>query len=110
MRAVSPSDRLGLVPPPGIALVLAEMVVARLRDRRRYCPRDTLTSLALGFGSTVAGALSLGVIYAAADWLWQFRLITVPWTWWAFALCFVADDQTGMPHAMMGMVKIVTLY
>ncbi|WP_114227446.1 MULTISPECIES: sterol desaturase family protein [Sphingomonas] len=78
--------------PGFIALVLAEMVVARLRDRRRYCPRDTMTSLGLGFGSTIAGALSLGAIYAAASWLWRFRLLDVPWTWWAFVLCFVADD------------------
>ncbi|URD60253.1 sterol desaturase family protein [Sphingomonas sp. KRR8] len=78
--------------PGFILLVLAEMVVARLRDRRRYCPRDTLTSLALGLGSTVAGSLSVGAIFAVASWLWQFRLVTVPWSWWAFALCFVADD------------------
>jgi len=25
-------------------------------------------------------------------------------------LCFVADDQTGMPHAMMGMHKVVVLH
>jgi hypothetical protein len=23
--------------------------------------------------------------------------------------CFIADDQTGMPHAVMGMHKVVTL-
>ena len=78
--------------PGFIALVLAEMLVARARDRRRYCPRDTLTSLMLGFGSTVAGALTIGAIYAAATWVWQFRLVTVPWTWWAWILCFVLED------------------
>jgi len=78
--------------PGFILLILAEMIVVRLRDRRRYCPRDTMTSLGLGFGSTIAGALSVGLIYAAANWLSQFRLMSVPWTWWAFALCFVADD------------------
>ena len=42
--------------PAFVVLVLAEMLVARARDRRHlYCPRDTLTSLALGLGSTVAG-------------------------------------------------------
>ena len=34
--------------PGFILLVLVEMIVARLRDRKRYCPKDTLTSLALG--------------------------------------------------------------
>jgi len=78
--------------PAFILLVLAEMVVARLRNRRGYCPRDTLTSLGLGFGSTVAGALSIGLVFGVATWLWQFRLLDVPWTWWAFVGCFVLDD------------------
>ncbi len=78
--------------PGFIALVLAEMLVARARDRRRYCPRDTLTSLMLGFGSTIAGGLTLGIVYALATWLFQFRVATIPWTWWAWVLCFVLED------------------
>jgi len=78
--------------PGFIFLVMVEMIVARLRDRRRYCPKDTLTSLALGFGSTIAGLLSGGLIVALALWLHQFRLLDVPYAWWAFVLCFVLDD------------------
>ena len=37
-------DPVDLAVPAFILLVFVEMVVARLRDRRRYCPRDTLTS------------------------------------------------------------------
>ena len=78
--------------PGFILLVLVEMIVARLRDRRRYCPKDTLTSLALGFGSSVAGILSAGLIFALAVWVHQFRLLDIPSVWWAFVLCFVLDD------------------
>ena len=78
--------------PGFIFLVMVEMIVARLRDRRRYCPKDTLTSLALGFGSTIAGLLSGGLIVALAFWVHQFRLLDVPYAWWAFVLCFVLDD------------------
>jgi sterol desaturase/sphingolipid hydroxylase (fatty acid hydroxylase superfamily) len=33
-----------------------------------------------------------GVFIALYMGLWEFRLFDVPWTWWAFALCFVLDD------------------
>ena len=89
MNLPNPVD---LAVPGFIFLVMAEMIVARLRDRRRYCPKDTLTSLALGFGSTIAGLLSGGLIVALAFWLHQFRLLDVPYAWWAFVLCFVLDD------------------
>ncbi|WP_414903384.1 sterol desaturase family protein [Sphingomonas flavalba] len=68
------------------------MLVARLRDRRRYCPRDTLTSLMLGFGSTVAGALSAGAVFWLAVQVWQLAPVHIPYVWWAWALCFVLDD------------------
>ena len=75
-----------------ILLVFVEMVVARLRDRRRYCPKDTLTSLGLGFGSSIAGVLSGGLIFALAVWVHRFSLVEIPYAWWAFVLCFVLDD------------------
>lgn len=78
--------------PVFIALIFAEMLVARARDRRRYCPKDTLTSLLFGFGSTVAGALSAGAVFTLATWLYQFRLATIPYSWWAWPLAFVLDD------------------
>ena len=75
-----------------VALVLAEMLVARIRDRSRYEPRDTLTSLALGLGSTVAGVLSAGAVFAVATWLYRFRLFDIGWQWYWFVIAFVADD------------------
>ena len=89
MNLPNPVD---LAVPGFILLVLVEMIVARLRDRRRYCPKDTMTSLALGLGSTIAGVLSGGLVFALAVWLHQFRLLDVPWVWWAFVVCFVLDD------------------
>jgi sterol desaturase/sphingolipid hydroxylase (fatty acid hydroxylase superfamily) len=78
--------------PGFVVLILAEMLVARTRDPSRYEPRDTLTSLLFGFGSTIAGALSAGAVFAAYSWLYQFRLVTIPYAWWAWPLCFVLDD------------------
>ncbi|MDE0879816.1 MAG: sterol desaturase family protein, partial [Sphingomonas bacterium] len=78
--------------PGFVLLVLAEMVVARIKRRDRYEPRDTLTSLALGLGSTVAGALSAGAVFALATWVWQFRLLDIGDHWYWFVVAFVADD------------------
>ena len=78
--------------PGFIALVLAEMIVARIKDRARYEPKDTLVSLALGLGSTVAGALSVGLVFALSLWVWQFRLFDIGYAWYWFVLAFVLDD------------------
>ena len=78
--------------PGFVLLILAEMLVWRARDRRRYEPRDTLTSLALGLGSTVAGLLSGGLVFGMAMWVHQYRLFDIGYAWYWFAVAFVLDD------------------
>ena len=82
--------------PLFVALVLAEMLWAWKQSPRSYEPRDTLTSLAFGLGSTVAGALAGGVFLALFLWTYQFRIFDFGpqwWTvWWAWPLSFVLDD------------------
>jgi sterol desaturase/sphingolipid hydroxylase (fatty acid hydroxylase superfamily) len=78
--------------PGFILLVVLEMLWARKNAPEKYEPRDTLTSLALGTGSTVAGALTGGVVSIAALWLYDHRLFEIGWIWWAWPLCFVLDD------------------
>jgi sterol desaturase/sphingolipid hydroxylase (fatty acid hydroxylase superfamily) len=82
--------------PGFVLLVLLEMVWAWKRRPEAYEPRDTLTSLAFGLGSTVAGLLTGGLFLALFLWTWQFRLFDFGpqwWTvWWAWPLCFVLDD------------------
>ena len=50
--------------PAFIILIVAEMLWARRRAPEKYEPRDTLTSLALGTGSTVAGALTGALVFS----------------------------------------------
>lgn len=82
--------------PLFVALVLAEMLWAWKQSPQSYEPRDTLSSLAFGLGSTVAGALAGGAFLALFLWTWQFRVFDfgVQWwtVWWAWPLCFVLDD------------------
>lgn len=85
-------DPVDLAIPAFVALVLAEMIAARFRDRRRYCPKDTLTSLGLGLGSTIAGVLSAGLVFALAVWVHQFAVFEISWDWYWFVIAFVLDD------------------
>lgn len=85
-------DPVKLAIPAFVLLILLEMWLTKRRGRGRYDWRDAGTSLTLGFGSTIAGALTGGAVLAISLWAFQFRLFDVPWAWWAFALCFVADD------------------
>jgi len=64
--------------PGFVLLVVVEMIWARRMRRDAYEPRDTLTSLVFGLGSTVAGVFSAGLVFAAFLWVWQFRLFGLP--------------------------------
>ena len=93
MRAeLSLPDPVQLAVPAFVALIVLEMVLTRRTGRGRYDWRDAGASLTLGLGSTVAGALTAGAVLAMALWLYGYRLFEIPFSWWAFALCFVLDD------------------
>ena len=81
-----------LAVPAFIVLMIAEMLAIRFGARGDYDWRDTAASLAMGFGSTLAGALTLGAVVAVGSALGQFRLFDVPETWWAAAIAFVLYD------------------
>jgi sterol desaturase/sphingolipid hydroxylase (fatty acid hydroxylase superfamily) len=83
---------VSLAVPGFVLLVVLEMIWARRKSPYAYEPRDTLISLAMGLGSNVAGLLTAGLVGAVYFGLTQYRLFDVPWTWWAWGLCFVLDD------------------
>jgi sterol desaturase/sphingolipid hydroxylase (fatty acid hydroxylase superfamily) len=89
MFAMSPVD---YATPFFILLILIEIAWARRRAPASYEARDTLVSLAMGLGSTVAVAAAAGFVTAAALWLYQYRLLSIGWQWWAWIACFVLDD------------------
>ena len=78
--------------PGFVLLVLIEMIWARAKAPDKYEPRDTLVSLAMGLGSTVAGLLTAGLIGGLVYGLYQYRLFDIGWQWWAWIACFVLDD------------------
>ena len=78
--------------PAFVLLILIEMIWAKRRAAEKYEAADTLTSLAFGLGSTVAGLFAGGAIVAVALWVYDARITTIPFTWWAWGLCFLLDD------------------
>lgn len=78
--------------PGFVLLVLLEMLWAWRKSPDSYEPRDTLTSLAMGLGSTIAGLLTAGLVGSAFAAVYQYRLFEIGWAWWAWAACFILDD------------------
>ena len=85
-------NAVALATPAFVVLVAAEMVAVRCGARGDYDWRDSATSLLLGLGSTLAGALFGASVVALYAWVWQFRVWNISDTLLTGALCFVLDD------------------
>jgi sterol desaturase/sphingolipid hydroxylase (fatty acid hydroxylase superfamily) len=88
---------VAIATPFFVLLIVVEMIIARfgggrLRGRARFETADTLTSLTMGFGSSLAGALTAGAVASAGYFVYQYRLFEIGWGWHVFAIAFVLDD------------------
>lgn len=82
-----------LAVPAFTILILAEMIIGWKSGRARYEGKDTMTSMLMGLGSTVAGALSAAFLIGISYWVWQnFAIFDMGTALWVFALAFVLDD------------------
>ena len=88
-----PFDPVTYAIPVFIALILGELLWSRRTGARHaYEWRDTGTSLAIGLGSTVAGALTGGLTAAMLAGAHDMSPFSLGWAWWLWPLCFVLDD------------------
>ncbi len=88
-----PFDPVAYAIPVFVAMILGELVWSRVRGAgHAYEWRDTGTSLAIGLGSTVAGAATGGLTAAMLAWAHALSPLSIGWVWWAWPLCFVLDD------------------
>jgi len=82
-----------LAVPAFTILILAEMIIGWKNGRARYEGKDTMTSMLMGLGSTVAGALTATFYVGLAYWVWTtFQIFDFGAAWWVFVLAFVLDD------------------
>jgi sterol desaturase/sphingolipid hydroxylase (fatty acid hydroxylase superfamily) len=90
-------DPVTLAIPLFVITIFAEIILGRLgKVKAAYEARDTATSLMMGLGSTIAGALLGGTIALASIWIWKnHRLLEIPMTaWWAWLAIFFLEDLT----------------
>jgi sterol desaturase/sphingolipid hydroxylase (fatty acid hydroxylase superfamily) len=89
-------DPVTLGTPFFIVTVILEILAGRLGWAKvRYETKDTAVSLAMGLGSTLAGVLTAGLSFAAAVWVYQHRLFTIPMgAWQAWVAVFLLEDLT----------------
>jgi sterol desaturase/sphingolipid hydroxylase (fatty acid hydroxylase superfamily) len=85
-------DPTQLATPLFVILVIAEMLFIRYTAKGDYEARDTATSLLMGFGSVIFGAIFAFIIIGFARLVWPHRLFTIAWSLPALAVCFVLDD------------------
>jgi len=73
--------------------MLLELYVTIKRNMNTYTVKDAFSSIAMGLGNVFLGFLSKAIVFAALYYVYQnFRLFSIPVTWWSFVLIFFADD------------------
>ncbi len=85
-------DPVKLAVPFFVALVLIEQVYGRLSGKATYEAKDTYSSLMMGFGNLIAGALFAGTWSFASYFLYENRLFTIGYDWKALVLAIIAYD------------------
>ncbi|MBV1901706.1 MAG: sterol desaturase family protein [Kordiimonadaceae bacterium] len=95
-----PQNALQLFKPIDVAIpffigfMLLEIIYGWKTGRIKYEGKDTLTSLTMSIGTTIAGALTLGITLSGAYWVWEnFRIFEnlgsgIP----IFILAFILED------------------
>lgn len=85
-------DPVQIATPFFFLLVLMEMAWVKQGGRGEFEPNDTATSMLMGLGNLMANIAGASVAISAYLWAWQFRPFDIGYVWWAWILCFIADD------------------
>jgi len=79
--------------PAFVFLVLVEMIYGWKTGRAKFEGKDAFTSLLMGLGSTVSGAITVSITFVVSYWVWEnFRIFDMGSSWPVFVLALVLDD------------------
>ena len=78
--------------PVFVITVIIEAILTVKIKLDEYEFKDAFTSITMGLGNVAIGLFAKGLTLALFLWLYQFRLFTIPFTWWAWFILLFAED------------------
>jgi len=80
--------------PVFVALIALEVLISNKMKLKTYLFKDAATSISMGLGNVALNILAKGLVLGALVYMYQFRLFTIPFTWWSWLLILFAEDFT----------------
>ncbi|MCA9767054.1 MAG: sterol desaturase family protein [Carnobacterium sp.] len=75
--------------------LIIEIIVDAREKNNSYETKDAITSITMGLGNVFLGLISKGLVFGAFILIYDnFRLFTIPFTWWAWVLILFVEDFT----------------
>lgn len=76
-----------------IITLIIEIIVDVREKANAYDTKDAVSSISMGLGNVFLGVFSKALVFAAFFYIYDnFRIFTIPFTWWAWVLILIADD------------------
>ena len=76
-----------------IASVIIEGIILYKKSPKTYNFKDTFASLSMGIGNLISNLVSNLLVVVIITFLYEnFRITTIPFTWWAWLLILFGDD------------------
>lgn len=76
-----------------IVTVIIETIILIKKKSNNYNIKDTFASLSMGIGNVITNLLSKILVVFIITFLYEnFRITTIPFTWWAWILILFLDD------------------
>lgn len=78
--------------PVFVITIVIEAILTVKVKLENYKFKDALTSISMGLGNVFIGLLTKGIMLGAFIFLYNFRVFTIPFAWWAWIVLLFAED------------------
>lgn len=76
-----------------IITLIIEVIVDAREKANAYETKDAIISLTMGIGNVLLGLVSKTIVFTIFIYLYaNFRVFTIPFTWWAWVIILFAED------------------